>query len=336
MNVFAKVETIGDSYVAVSGLPTPRENHVVVMAQFAQMCLRRMTKITRDLEVYLGPSTGDLRARIGLHRYVIHCAIVMPWAPRMLELTKLCISLKKKKSGPVTAGVLRGEKARFQLFGNTVNTASRLEASGLPNRIHCSRETKELLVSKGKESWIISRDQHVHLKGVGALETFWVTPRVRREGSVRSCQTATEASQHGVDEPDEFDDEKRIRVKHKRDLRLIDWNVQVLYSLLEEVAQHRVALDKPVAGRNLALTREEHKLANDRTGTVINEMTQILEMPEFDARIVKNADKAKVAIKPVVRQQLEHFVSTICGTYRDVPFHNFEHGKFEICWIDPV
>ena len=84
-----KVETIGDSYVAVAGLPTPRSDHAVVMTRFARQCLDYMSRRTRELETVLGPSTGDLKARVGLH------------------------------SGAVTAGVLRGEKGRFQLFGDT-------------------------------------------------------------------------------------------------------------------------------------------------------------------------------------------------------------------------
>lgn len=87
-----KVETIGDCYVAVAGLPQPRKDHALIMARFANDCLERMDSIARELESHFGPDTAELCMRIGLH------------------------------SGPVTAGVLRGEKGRFQLFGDTMNT----------------------------------------------------------------------------------------------------------------------------------------------------------------------------------------------------------------------
>ena len=87
-----KVETVGDCYVAVTGLPEPRKDHALAMAKFASDTLLTCQEVVKRLELTLGPDTGELGIRIGVH------------------------------SGPVTAGVLRGDRARFQLFGDTMNT----------------------------------------------------------------------------------------------------------------------------------------------------------------------------------------------------------------------
>jgi len=59
--------TTGDSYVAVTGLPEPQERHAVIMARFAGECMLKLHEIVTDLEITLGPDTGDLSMRFGLH-----------------------------------------------------------------------------------------------------------------------------------------------------------------------------------------------------------------------------------------------------------------------------
>ena len=62
-----KVETIGDCYVAATGIPNPIKDHAPRMLRFARAVIRRMNELARELEVTLGPDTGDLSLRVGVH-----------------------------------------------------------------------------------------------------------------------------------------------------------------------------------------------------------------------------------------------------------------------------
>ena len=106
-----------------------------------------MTTLIADLSESMGEDTSELQLRVGLH------------------------------SGPVTAGVLRGQKGRFQLFGDTVNVAARMETNGVPGRIHVSEATANELKAKGKESWVTAREDQIVAKGKGVLTTFFAIPR---------------------------------------------------------------------------------------------------------------------------------------------------------------
>ncbi|XP_076087705.1 atrial natriuretic peptide receptor 1-like [Mytilus galloprovincialis] len=133
-----KVETIGDAYMVVSGLPTRNGNDHV--KQIAQMSLAILKEIGNFKIRHLPAIT--LEARIGLH------------------------------SGPVCAGVVGKKMPRYCLFGDTVNTASRMESHGQAMKIHVSPQSKLLLDGFGLFS-LESRGV-VQIKGKGEMTTYWL------------------------------------------------------------------------------------------------------------------------------------------------------------------
>ena len=152
--------------MAATGLPNPQEDHAIRMVKFANNCMEKMERVLNNLEPSLGPGTCDLEMRVGIH------------------------------SGEVTGGVLRGDKGRFQLFGDTVNTASRMESNGSKGRIHCSQSTADELINAGKAHWITAREDKIVAKGKGELQTYWIHPGVVAATSVASSATSGNSSHH--------------------------------------------------------------------------------------------------------------------------------------------
>lgn len=145
-----KIKTIGDAYMAVSGLPEQRGDHAAAAAEMALRMLDRMQAVaSRRAE--------PLALRIGLH------------------------------SGRVVAGVIGSSKFAYDLWGDTVNVASRLESSGAPGRIHVSADTREHL----RDDFVFEECGHTPLKGRGSLPTYFLVARRDERYATRADEPAS-------------------------------------------------------------------------------------------------------------------------------------------------
>ena len=126
-----KIKTIGDAYMAVAGVPIQSSNHAEQMAALALDMLQVIVQHNRD--------TGQLlQIRIGLH------------------------------SGPVVAGVIGKQKFAYDLWGDTVNTAARMEAHGIPGEIQVTPETQALL----KPNYHLEERGWIDIKGKGLIQVY--------------------------------------------------------------------------------------------------------------------------------------------------------------------
>jgi len=128
-----KIKTIGDAYMVAAGLPRRRLDHAQAIAQMALEMQRAIVEFNQE--------TGEnFELRIGIN------------------------------SGPVVAGVIGIKKFSYDLWGDTVNTASRMESHGLPGRIQVTQATYELL----KDKYEFEERGAIQIKGKGEMTTYWL------------------------------------------------------------------------------------------------------------------------------------------------------------------
>ena len=128
-----KIKTIGDAYMAACGVPTPNKNHAEVMLKFA-------IGMYKDLAEYNKTAKIKFNIRIGLN------------------------------SGPVIAGVIGQNKFIYDIWGDTVNVASRMESACSPGHIRITQSVKDLVESPGRH--LKCRMEECDVKGKGLMKTY--------------------------------------------------------------------------------------------------------------------------------------------------------------------
>lgn len=131
-----KIKTVGDAYIAVAGLPTPRPDYVEAAANMA-LAMRD------EVQHHITPNGLPLRVRIGLH------------------------------CGPVVAGVIGRRKFSYDLWGHTVNLASRMESQGIADHIQVTDAVRTRLDS----SYLFEERGAIDVKGKGPMRTYLLLGR---------------------------------------------------------------------------------------------------------------------------------------------------------------
>jgi class 3 adenylate cyclase/CHASE3 domain sensor protein len=131
-----KIKTIGDGYMVAGGVPEERPDHAAAVAEMA-------IEMREASSLLAGELGTPLRLRIGIH------------------------------SGPLVAGVIGTHKFVYDVWGDTVNTANRMEKYGAPGRIHISAATRDLLGDR----FCFEARGGLEIKGKGVMETFFLEPQ---------------------------------------------------------------------------------------------------------------------------------------------------------------
>ncbi|KAL8603727.1 hypothetical protein ACOMHN_024343 [Nucella lapillus] len=137
-----KVETIGDAYMAVTGVPEAQEDHVERMANFAMDMVEAASYVR-------SPATGyPLQIQVGFH------------------------------SGSVVAGVIGHKKPRYDIYGDAVNTASRMCSHSVPSRIHVTSVSFQKLYKRG---YVFKNRGEIEVKGKGKMTTYFLVGTLERD-----------------------------------------------------------------------------------------------------------------------------------------------------------
>jgi len=161
-----KIKTIGDAYMVVGGLPTPRPDHAEAVVEMALDMQQEITRFKRH-------DGKPFHLRIGIN------------------------------TGSVVAGVIGTKKFAYDLWGDTVNVASRMESQGVAGGIQVTAATYEIL----KDKYVFEQRDAIAVKGKGEMITYWLTGRK----GVNPVSVKIRSGLWGSAEVEEFSEQRNSR-----------------------------------------------------------------------------------------------------------------------------
>jgi hypothetical protein len=203
-----------------------------------------------------------------------------------------------------------------------------MESTGVPNKVQISQEMAERLTTAGKEHWCIPREDKVSAKGKGLLSTYWLEAGGGADAQTNLTSEDTSDMSAGTDlSLDDFEMRSCVELIENRN-RIVDWTVEVLAYLLKEIAARRKATN--VISDSWSKVGETIKHAKKKNATVIDEVEEIIMLPEFNEEVARRGgeiDASEVMLSQDVFDKLRDYIRTIASLYND-------NRKYSSAWND--
>lgn len=211
-----------------------------------------------------------------------------------------------------------------------MNVASRMETTGQRARVQLSESTALLLTKADCEEWIEERKDVVNVKGKGQMRTYWLLD-LEKHVDTRLLQRGKDVA---------FQQCPQTIGKHSgpvsdRNMRLVEWNVSVLFGYLRlitfrqerDTKWHSLPFHTDPIGNN-----QLHEPENSRVP--LEEVKEIVEVLEFDCKVANSIRQKRTAraLNSMVKEQLTNYVTAVAGLYPENAFHNFAHAVRAVSW----
>jgi hypothetical protein len=201
-----------------------------------------------------------------------------------------------------------------------------MESTGVPDRIQLSQETADLILAAGKTGWIVAREDRVHAKGKGMLQTYFLDLEEKSNvsqgpSSNNSTEEETTNNLTSFEDTEDFielakqaDEARATPLGSSKNRRLVEWNTDILLRHLKQIVAQRAKLKRQShipANEDIILQRKPGE-------TVIDEVKEIIDLPGCVNATTIN-DSVDIPLDPGVAAQLREYMKEIGGMYRDNP-----------------